>query len=55
MDIAYANALRCAYHPGDAGSDMDMRHVSGSNVLFTDLHVRGFWPRQLLYEISPLE
>lgn len=55
MDVAYANAKVGTYRAGDLGSDADMRHPSGSNVLFADGHAKMYTPQRLLSEIPPLD
>ncbi|HUV05209.1 MAG TPA: type II secretion system protein [Armatimonadota bacterium] len=55
MDVAYANAPAGTYEAGAIGSESHTRHVSGSNVLFADCHVKCYSPQRLLSEIPPLE
>lgn len=55
MNVAYANAKPGTYAAGQLGEDRDMRHVSGSNVVFADGHVKCYSPVRLLSEIEPLQ
>lgn len=54
MDVAYANAPSGTYTAGSLGVDKHRRHVSGSNILFADGHVKSYSPERLLAEIVPI-
>lgn len=54
MDVAYANAPSGTYTAGSLGVDRHKRHVSGSNILFADGHVKSYSPERLLSEIGPI-
>lgn len=55
MDVAYANAPAGTYAAGEIGAEPHIRHVSGSNVVFADGHVKCYSPQRLLSEIPPLD
>ena len=52
MDAAYADAASGTYRAGDIGSEVHIRHDTGSNVAYADCHVGTDPPTRLQAEMN---